>query len=137
MRHAVFAVLLAAGLAGRAAATDLESMQGNWKRILAIHDGKPLVGATLDSRVTIEGNKYTVTGGADAGSTGTLQLNESEHPKSIDLAMEGGSTQAGIYEVRAGNRYRLCFAAPGAPRPARFESRPGSGYRLEEWERVK
>lgn len=137
MRHAVSAMILSAFLAATASATDLESMQGNWKRVAAVHDGKPLVGAALDSKVTIEGNKYSVTGGAEAGSSGTIELNESASPKSIDLTMEGGGTSAGIYEVRAGNRYRLCIAAPGAPRPEKFASRPGSGQRLEEWERVK
>ena len=79
--------------------------------------------------------------GSTIASAGTFKLNEAASPKTIDITYDAGPNQGqtalGIYEIRAGNRHRLCIAPPGAARPSKFESRPGSGYVFEEWERVK
>jgi uncharacterized protein (TIGR03067 family) len=121
-------------------AADSDTVQGNWKLVAAIRDGKPLTGADLDAKLTIQGNRFTVVQG-DMTVAGTFQLNESAKPKALDLTYDQGPDQGksaqGIYEIRAGNRQRVCIAPPGAPRPSKFESRPASGYLFEEWERTK
>lgn len=127
-------------MVGWAVASDAETMQGVWKRVLGLRDGKPMTGAELDAKVTIQGDRYTLTDGGTTMS-GTFRLDETAKPKTIDLTEEEGPNQGktvlGIYEIRAGNRHRLCLAPPGAARPTKFESRPGSGYLFEELERVK
>ncbi|MBI2680043.1 MAG: TIGR03067 domain-containing protein [Candidatus Solibacter usitatus] len=140
MRLVWSALIVCALSATLDAAGDADTMQGFWKRIAGIRDGKPMTGSELDARIAIEGDRYTLT---QAGSTssGTFRLNETAQPKTIDLMPEDGPDQGkpllGIYEIRAGNRHRVCFAAPGAARPSKFESKPGSGYLFEELERLK
>jgi uncharacterized protein (TIGR03067 family) len=139
----VFCVLgCCALLAGMAVAADQDSFQGSWKLYAAFRDGKPLTGAELAATLKIEGNRFTFAGGqAGVSGSGTFQLNEAATPKAVDLVHEDGpdqgKTSAGIYDIRAGNRFRLCLAPAGAPRPSKFESKPGSGYLFQEWLRVK
>jgi uncharacterized protein (TIGR03067 family) len=139
MRLALNALIGCAVLAGIAAASDQETLQGNWKRILAVHDGKPITGTAVEAKLTIEGNRFTMTEG-DVTRAGTFTLNETSKPPSLDLTYdqgpEQGKTAAGIYDVRAGNRQRVCIN-PAGKRPAKFEARTGSGNLLEEWIRLK
>ena len=137
MRHAVYALLCFALAAGIAVATDHETLQGNWKLALAVHDGRPLTGGDLEARLHIEGDRFSVQGAAWPMTSGTVHINESTSPRTIDLKAEDGTTALGIYEVRAGNRIRVCIAPAGAPRPARFESKAGSGLYHQEWIRVR
>jgi uncharacterized protein (TIGR03067 family) len=135
MRHAVYALCLLAA-AQAATASDTETFQGNWKLALAIHDGRPQTGADLDAKLTVQGDQFSVQGPpAWPLSSGSFQLNESASPKQIDLKSDNPAL--GIYEVRAGNRIRVCIAPPGTARPTRFESKAGSGYYFQEWIRVK
>jgi hypothetical protein len=36
-----------------------------------------------------------------------------------------------------GDTHRVCFAAPGKPRPKAFESKEGSGHMLQTYKRAK
>jgi len=142
MKSVLCVLGLGAVLAGMAVAADQDTFQGTWKLYLALRDGKPLTGADLAATRTIQGNHYTFSGGqAGVSGSGTLQVNEAANPKAVDLVYEDGpdqgKTAAGIYDIRAGNRFRFCLAPAGAPRPSKFESKPGSGYLLQEWQRVK
>jgi uncharacterized protein (TIGR03067 family) len=135
-------VLLGCAVAvGIAAASDFETVQGNWKLVAAVRDGKPLTGADLGTKLSIQGDRFSFAEGSTIASAGTFKLGEAASPKTIDITYDAGPNQGqsalGIYEVRAGNRHRLCIAPPGAPRPAKFESRPGSGVVFQEWEKIK
>ena len=140
MRVLLTLLVCFAVVVGIAVATDAETVQGTWKLKLGIRDGKPLTGADLDAQLTIQGDRFTIVQGGTT-SAGTFQLNETAKPKGVDLKYDQGpdegKTAQGIYEIRAGNRHRVCIAAPGAPRPTKFESKPGSGVAFEEWERTK
>jgi uncharacterized protein (TIGR03067 family) len=143
MKFALNALVCCAVFAGAAAASDFETVQGTWKLVAGIRDGKPMTGADLDMKLTIQGNHYSVTAGPQSTpvSAGTFQINDKTNPRQVDLAVEEGDDKGkpvlGIYEIRAGNRHRVCFAPAGAARPSKFGSRPGSGELFEEWERVK
>src|SRR4051794_9842802 len=116
---------------GMLLAADQDSFQGNWKLVAGLRDGKPLTGDGVNATLTIQGDHFTLT---QAGQTvsGTFTLNEGASPKTADLVTEGGTMQA-IYDIRAGNRFRVCVGKPGAARPAKFESRAGSGNSFGEW----
>ena len=133
-------ILCCAAAALLAFAADFETVQGNWKLVAGIRDGKPLVGADLGTKLTIQGDRFSFAEGSQTASSGTFKLDEAARPKTIDIAYDAGANQGktslGIYEVRAGNRHRLCLAPPGAARPTKFESKPGSGYTFEEWEKI-
>jgi len=57
-------------------------------------------------------------------------------PKQIDATSQDGKVMLGIYDLGA-NRYKVCFAPAGKPRPNDFSSKPGSGYILQFWQRAK
>ena len=141
MKLALNALVCCAILAGTAAASDFETLQGTWKLVAGIRDGNPVIGA--QQRLTIEGNHFSFTDSPAVGTagSGTFQLNESANPKTVDVSYTDGADQGktalGIYEVRAGNRFRLCLASPGAARPSKLESKSGSGNLFQEWERTK
>ncbi len=137
MWHALLACSVAVGIV---AASDFETVQGNWKLVAAIRDGKPLTGADLGTKLSIQGDRFSFAEGSATASAGTFKLDEAAKPRTIDVVYDAGPNQGqtglGIYEVRAGNRHRLCIAAPGKPRPTKFESRPGSGVEFQEWEKI-
>ena len=136
MRLAVCAFLLAA-VHGVAAASDFETLQGDWKLLLAVNNGKPLTGGELDARLETRGDQFSVQGATSWPITsGTFKLDEGASPKRIDLTGADGKTAVGFYEIRAGNRIRVCLAPADAARPTRFESRAGSGHYLQEWTRA-
>lgn len=127
--------LCIAVLAGSLVAADQDSFQGNWKLVAGLRDGKPLVGADLNATLAVEGNKFTLT---QAGQTvtGTFALTESGNPRSAELTTDAGTLQA-IYDIRAGNRFRVAVGKAGAPKPSKFESRAGSGVSFGEWVKTK
>jgi uncharacterized protein (TIGR03067 family) len=122
-------------LAGFALASDQDTLQGNWKLMAGLQDGKPLVGDALKATMTVEGNKFTVTR-AGQTVTGTFTLNESSSPHQADLETDAGKMLA-IYDVRAGNRVRVAVGKPGGARPEKFSSRAGSGVSFGEWVKSK
>ena len=67
---------------------------------------------------------------------GTIKLDATKTPKQMDATSTGGEVMLGIYDLE-GNRYKVCFAPVGKPRPSEFVSTPGSGYILQFWERPK
>ena len=130
--------LLCCMAAGLAAASNFETFQGDWKLLLGVQDGKPLLGKELEARLSISGDHFSVQGPVSWPLlSGTLKLDETANPKTVDLKGDDGKTALGIYEVRAGNRIRVCSAPPGAARPTRFQSDTGSGYYFQEWQRAK
>jgi uncharacterized protein (TIGR03067 family) len=71
---------------------------------------------------------------------GTIKLDPAKDPKWIDVTSKkgdgAGKTRAGIYQLK-GNRYRICWAEPGEPRPKAFTSEAGSNYTLQTGQKVK
>jgi len=55
-------------------------------------------------------------------------------PKTIDLVLSSGKMQLGIYEIQ-GDIMKICFTAPGHPRPADFASKPGDHRTSAVWKR--
>jgi uncharacterized protein (TIGR03067 family) len=88
-------------------------------------------------RVT-KGNRTTVLAGPQTMLKVEFAFDPSPTPKTIDyLNLAGanqGKPQYGIYEF-AGDVLKFCVAAPGAPRPAQFQSEPGDGRTLTIWKK--
>ena len=67
---------------------------------------------------------------------GMIKLDATTKPKQMDATSTEKEVMLGIYELD-GDRYKVCFAATGNPRPSEFASKPGSGNLLQVWKRKK
>jgi len=54
----------------------------------------------------------------------------------VECRPDQGKTSAGIYAL-AGDRYQVCFAAPGKERPKEFATKAGSGLTCYTLKRAK
>lgn len=121
---------------------DAHALQGTWRLSAGEADGKALPEKQLEEgKLVIKGDDYTVVL-ADRGTvTGTQKLDPTTKPKTIDImdssGPDAGKTCLGIYELQ-GDEFRVAFAPPGQPRPAKFSTTAAdSGPWMHVWKRVK
>jgi uncharacterized protein (TIGR03067 family) len=132
--------LTAAADAPKEGGSDLKKLEGTWKLVSGVNNGKELGDKTVKgARLVIEGDRHTVKVGRNTYK-GTHKLNMSKSPKTIDISdTEGpfkGKTVLGIYELD-GDEFKICYAPPGKPRPKDFTAKAGSGHRSHVWKRQK
>ena len=117
---------------------DLDRLQGAWTVAALEVDGQAM-DAPGDTRIVIEGSRFTTTG-MGAEYAGTLTLDASSTPAHIDMKFESGpekgNTNLGIYQLGR-DSWKLCLATRGTVRPAAFQSIPGSGIAVETLVRAK
>jgi uncharacterized protein (TIGR03067 family) len=114
-------------------------MQGDWAAESMVRDGQKFPDEDAQAYFrTVKGNSYTVFRFNKAASKGTMKLDASKNPKTIDFVLEGGKTPpiAGIYSLE-GNTLTLCYGQPGQPRPTKLASEADSGNTLSVWTREK
>ncbi|WP_406695641.1 TIGR03067 domain-containing protein [Singulisphaera sp. Ch08] len=109
---------------------DLERLQGTWRSIAMVFDGRRIPPAALEHRrIIVIDDKFAVVDKDRTLRRGTLQINATTTPRQIDtLPADGpntGKINQGIYEL-ANDILRICWAPPGEPRPTNFSSEPGS-----------
>ncbi len=120
-------------------------LDGSWKAVAVESDGEQLPATEVANNpavLEIAGNRVTLRAGNRIVTEGTLRVDDSQQPKTIDLngitltgaraGQSGGSV--GVYEV-SGDTLRICFS--GGARPKTFETRPGSGTTLITYRRVR
>jgi uncharacterized protein (TIGR03067 family) len=120
---------------------ELQKLQGTWTVVSAQADGQKQSEESLKgAKLTVSGDKYTVTRDGRVVERGTLRIDPAQRPKTIDATpAEGeykGKTFHGIYEVN-GDTARDCFAPPGQERPKEFTSKAGSGVVVRTYKRSK
>ena len=118
---------------------DLEGLQGTWKLVSAMQDGKALPDDEVKkSTIVIKDDAFHFPGLAEDATSrsGTIKVDATKRPKHMDTISTEKEVMLGIYELE-GDGYRVCFAPVGKPRPSEFASNPGSGYILQVWERKK
>jgi uncharacterized protein (TIGR03067 family) len=101
-------------------------LQGAWRLVEV--DGKDLSqGNGPAVRVTITGTQFTEWKGDEVVSRGAYWLDPMSDPRPINIVPShgpgAGGTWLGIYELDGGV-WRLCVAAPGAPRPETLAAEP-------------
>ncbi|HEV2945941.1 MAG TPA: TIGR03067 domain-containing protein [Gemmataceae bacterium] len=120
-------------------AKDLEAMQGDWAVIEYVADGVKSEDDNAQSLFrTIKGDHYTVFLFDKPLGSGTIKLDTTHKPKTIDSIPDKmpGKPFLGIYEID-GNRIKVCYAPPGKDRPTEFVSKKGSEHTFTIWEREK
>ncbi len=111
--------------------------EGEWKLVSAVMNGVAMGDSTIQwvKRVT-EGNQTTVYAGPQVMLRVDFKTDCTKSPKAIDYVNSAGANegkmQLGIYEFK-GERLTFCVAAPGKPRPKKFESKKGDGSTLTTW----
>jgi uncharacterized protein (TIGR03067 family) len=107
---------------------------GEWDMLSAAQSGHSLDAAMVKTgrRVTTATHTTTYFGNQIFRSA-DYTADPTQAPKTIDLHSKG-KTELGIYEI-AGDTMRVCFAAPGMPRPTDYETRPGDGRTFAAWRR--
>jgi uncharacterized protein (TIGR03067 family) len=132
MRIALWTLLFASGLAARAddkseAAAEVKKFQGTW---------------TFD-RVEAAGKVEPADNfkqGAETVMAGSLKLDPSKSPKTIDVTVADGinkgANMLGIYEITA-DTLKVCFDPEGKKRPTEFKTAAGSPVFVNVHKRVK
>lgn len=124
-----------------AAAEDLKKMQGDWVVVSMESDGMKIPDDDAQALFrTVKGNEYTVSRFRTVVGKGTIRLDATKKPRTIDAHPAGAARDAkpirGIYEFE-GDKLKLCFALPGKDRPTQFRSEEGSGHTLTVWQRER
>lgn len=133
MKQAAFVgVMLTVGLVIAAdAGKELEAFQGRWELTASEKDGTKQPIGTI--RV-VKDDTYTIEKDGKTLSKGTIKLDPSASPKTIDITRAGGKPMLGIYTLE-GDLQKVCFAPEGKDRPKAFSSKDGNT--LSEWKKLK
>jgi uncharacterized protein (TIGR03067 family) len=120
---------------------DLEKLQGDWAEVSVCVDGVKASDDEAQSIFqTIKGDRYTLSLFNKSLVKGTLKIDATKKPKTIDMTTTDGpgkdTTTLGVYEID-GDTLKICSAQPGKDRPQDLTSKKGSGHVLSVWEREK
>jgi uncharacterized protein (TIGR03067 family) len=137
--YLIFVLLTASPSPEDANRHDMEMLQGDWQVVSMTFDGDRI--ADDEAQVlfrSVKGEEYSLFQFDKVLAKGALKIDANQRPKCIDdqPTQKDRKPRLGIYEFD-GDRLRMCFAAPGSPRPKEFVSKPDSGVSLTVWERVK
>ena len=113
--------------------TGTNEFEGEWTMVSGVMNGQAMDASMVKwVRRVFDGNQTTVTTGPQVMLKVEFRADAFASPKRIDyMNLAGahkGKKQLGIYEF-AGDLLKVCIAAPGAARPARFKSARGDGAR--------
>lgn len=102
-------------------------LDGTW--IVTAINGEEAQAGSPELTLTINGDKYQQALGGEVNERGTIKVDATKKPMTIDLAIsegpDAGKTQLGIVEV-TGDTIRLNLDTPGAgQRPADFTAKGG------------
>lgn len=114
---------------------DAENIEGVWKPVEIITDGKPATEELLKEERTniIVGDQMVVGLRKDTNAhvLWAYRLDSAQNPKTIDMVMRfhwylgEQQTFPGIYSLE-GDVLKICMSGPGDKRPTEFASKPGS-----------
>jgi uncharacterized protein (TIGR03067 family) len=127
---------------------ELKALQGFWKPLSIVYEGKPEVAVEGMKKITAVFDKaeyymYYVDRSQEQPNVYRLAqmnvtLDVTTTPKTFVFECAVGALKGekrhGIYEL-AGNELKLCYGPADKPRPTQFESAPGSSHFLEVWAR--
>ena len=121
---------------------DLDALTGTWRVETFTQDGRKLPENIVKQfTFVIKDGKYTITDGDKEVETGTIKVDPSKKPKTIDFEItsgdDKGKKQPGIYTLD-GDKFTFCMAHPGeTERPSKLESTKDSKTVLSVLKREK
>jgi len=118
----------------------LKKLQGTWKLVTLVVDGKNRLDDKQGWRVTFTGNRYVIADKSKDFGKSTFTLGR----KGGFITMDESYTSLGQKELTYrgilridGNNLRICYSLPGKGRPNTFSPPIGSNYYLWVLRRVK
>ncbi len=116
----------------------MTALDGTWTPITAELNGKSLPSGTLASMsLVVDGDTYATTTEGIAAK-GTLVVNESAVPKTMDIVGSAGPNRGkrilALFAL-TGNSLRVCYDLTGTKRPDRFQTAPESNLLLVLYKR--
>ncbi len=129
MLHAAICCLLLSAHLGMASLQvdavekDLRRLQGGWTFEKVLVGGEKVGGETQPKGFVFDGRE--ISPDDDPKDVAIITLDPSQTPQTIDLVYKNKEKSLGIYEID-GDTLKLCFNAPGDPRPKTFASAKGS-----------
>jgi uncharacterized protein (TIGR03067 family) len=131
-------VLAAQDATDSAIKKELARLEGTWQLISAESEGKKSPDEQVAKiRVVIKDGKHSVYFSDKAlAKEVTFRIDPNKQPKTTDDLLEGNKIIRGIYELD-GDTLRSCVAPIDKDRPTEFSARPGTGYTLRVFKRVK
>jgi uncharacterized protein (TIGR03067 family) len=120
---------------------DLKQLEGVWVLESQEVGGKKVTAEQLKAEtITFLQDRWARKRGDEFIAVGTLKLDASKSPKTIDIkATDGvgkGTVALGIYELD-GDTLKECFDPDGKERPTEFKTAAGSGTVLRVLKRAK
>ncbi len=121
-----------------------DALKGAWTATKLERGGQDIPADQLKElkmQLIFDGEKYTERIGGKVNEEGTIKIDTSKKPHTIDLNIrtgnDAGKLQVGIFEVK-GDTLKLCLAIPGdKERPSEFTSPEGQTRANVVFERVK
>ena len=122
-------------------AKDDDTLQGTWLPATAELGGQKFPDEVRKSiKLVLKNDQYTVTVGTEGNDRGTVKVNSSAKPKTMDITgTDGpnkGKTFLCIYEL-TGDTLKVCYDLSGKARPADFSTKPGTQLYLVTYQRQK
>jgi uncharacterized protein (TIGR03067 family) len=119
--------------------TDPQRLQGVWQLVSSINDGKKAPeNEVRDVRLELTDTTFRSDCAGALFRESTYTIDPTRDPRRLDFTSRGDFAPhvcQAIYRFE-GDQLVLCYPRSGAERPARFESKPGSGLTLTLWRRV-
>ena len=134
----VIALLTAADTKEDAVKKDLAKMQGEWLAVADESGGLQLTEQevkALKFKLIVKDDKYKITAADTVAGEGTIKLDPSQKPATLDIVSAQG-TMLAIYEFD-GDKLKTCVALPGGKRPIAFKTKEGSTDMLITYQKVK
>jgi RNA polymerase sigma factor (sigma-70 family) len=138
-RVAAEAPATAAPVAPAVVRTDAQRLQGVWQLVSLINDGdKAAEKEVRDVLLELTDTAFRSECAGALFRESTYTIDPTRDPRQLDFTSRGDFPPhlcQAIYRFE-GDQLVLCYPRSGADRPARFESKPGSGLTLTLWKRV-
>jgi uncharacterized protein (TIGR03067 family) len=125
----------------KAVAKELKNLEGTWEVVFVEVGGKKgQLPGDRKERLIFRGADFTVMQGEEVKDKGTLKIDPTAKPKSLDFKSSGDAGKAGaslaIYELK-GDELRVCIASPGEKRPAAFTTGADGKHYITTLHRMK
>jgi uncharacterized protein (TIGR03067 family) len=121
-----------------AAKKEMQVLKGTWQlESVTLPGGEVVPEGKFKPELTIQDGKYSLTDGkGETSAEGKVVIDVTKKPKESSLTPAKAKPWAGLFEL-AGDEPRICYGAPGGPRPKSMTREDGKQQSLLTYKRLK